>query len=211
MTQDSPIDLLVLHAVRVCGYADSATLARRFDLDPAETDELLGDFEAYGWVQRSAFADLSGWSLTEAGRGEDERRLAAELAATGRADDVRDAYREFLPLNARLQRACTDWQLRPAPGARLAPNDHADPAWDADVLDELAAIGDALAPLAHRLGDVLARFGGYHDRYSTALRRARAGEGGWVDGTDVDSCHRVWFELHEDLVATLGLDRGAAH
>jgi hypothetical protein len=28
-----------------------------------------------------------------------------------------------------------------------------------------------------------------------------------VDRTDVDSCHRVWFELHEDLVATLGIDR----
>jgi hypothetical protein len=27
-----------------------------------------------------------------------------------------------------------------------------------------------------------------------------------VDRTDVDSCHRVWFELHEDLVATLGID-----
>ncbi|MFE4463483.1 transcriptional regulator [Oerskovia sp. NPDC056781] len=209
MTQDSPVDLLVLHAVRVCGFADAATLARRFALDPAETDELLGDFEAYGWVQRSAFADLSGWSLTEAGRGEGERRLAAELAATGRADDVRDAYREFLPLNARLQRACTDWQLRPVPGARLAPNDHADPDWGAAVLDELAATGDALAPLARRLCGVLARFGGYDDRFSAALYRARAGEGGWVDGTEVDSCHRVWFELHEDLVATLGIDRGS--
>ncbi|GAA1409691.1 transcriptional regulator [Oerskovia paurometabola] len=207
MTQDSPVDLLVLHAVRVCGFADTATLARRFDLDPAETDELLGDFEAYGWVQRSAFADLSGWALTEAGRSEDERRLTAELAATSRADDVRHAHREFLPLNARLQRACTDWQLRPVPGARLAPNDHADPAWDAAVLDELTALDDALAPLARRLGDVLVRFGGYDERFSTALRRARAGEGGWVDGTDVDSCHRVWFELHEDLVATLGIDR----
>ncbi|MFF2623721.1 transcriptional regulator [Oerskovia jenensis] len=211
MTQDSPVDLLVLHAVRVCGFADAATLARRFDLGPAETDELLGDFEAYGWVQRSAFADLSGWSLTEAGRGEDERLCAAELAATGRADDVRDAYREFLPLNSRLQRACTDWQLRPASGARLAANDHADPAWDAAVLDELSAIDDALAPLSHLLGDVLVRFGGYDERFSAALRRARAGQDGWVDGTDVDSCHRVWFELHEDLVATLGLDRGSQH
>jgi len=36
----------------------------------------------------------------------------------------------------------------------------------------------------------------------------QAGDGGWVDRTDVESCHRVWFELHEDLVATLGVDRG---
>jgi len=31
-----------------------------------------------------------------------------------------------------------------------------------------------------------------------------------VDHTDVDSCHRVWFELHEDLIATLGIDRRSA-
>ncbi|TGJ96966.1 transcriptional regulator, partial [Actinotalea fermentans ATCC 43279 = JCM 9966 = DSM 3133] len=131
------------------------------------------------------------------------------LTATGRADDVRDAHHEFLPLNARVQRACTDWQLRPVPGARLTPNDHTDPSWDGAVLDELAAIGDDLAPLARLLGDVLARCGGYHDRFSAALGQARTGEGRWVDGSDVDSCHRVWFELHEDLVATLGIDRGA--
>ena len=34
-----------------------------------------------------------------------------------------------------------------------------------------------------------------------------AGEHDWVDRTDIDSCHRVWFELHEDLIATLGLSR----
>ncbi|GEK21750.1 hypothetical protein CXY01_22700 [Cellulomonas xylanilytica] len=44
-------------------------------------------------------------------------------------------------------------------------------------------------------------------RSTAARRRAVAGDGGWVDRTDVDSCHRVWFELHEDLVATLGIDR----
>ncbi|WP_459547562.1 hypothetical protein [Nocardia sp. X0981] len=42
-----------------------------------------------------------------------------------------------------------------------------------------------------------------------ALRRARGGEHDWMDRTDVDSRHRVWFELHEDLLATLGIDRRA--
>jgi hypothetical protein len=202
-------DLLALHAVRILGFADVPALAGRFDLDLATTDELLGDFEAYGWAQRTAFADLAGWSLTTAGRVENERRLATELDATGRAGEVREAYLDFLPLNTRLQRACAHWQLRPAPGNRLEPNDHADPDWDAAVLDELAALDAVLAPLVGRLGAVLARFDGYHERFSAALGRARAGDGAWVDGTDVDSCHRVWFELHEDLVATLGIDRGA--
>jgi hypothetical protein len=208
MTPVSPPELLTLHAVRISGFADTPVIARRFRLDPAETAETLGDAEAYGWVAHAAFAGLEGWSLTESGRAENERQLAAELVSIGGAAEVREVYRDFLPLNTRLQQACTDWQLRPAPGDRLAVNDHTDPAWDTGVLDELTAIDHDLAPLAGRLGDVLARFGGYDVRFTAALHRAKAGEDGWVDRTDIDSCHRVWFELHEDLIATLGLDRG---
>ncbi|HET6292804.1 MAG TPA: transcriptional regulator [Kribbella sp.] len=210
MTQDSSSELLVLHAVRIVGFAAPPVLARRFGLEPAETAQLLGDAEARGWVTYAAFADLEGWSLTESGRAENERLLAAELDSAGGADQARDIYRDFLPLNTRLQRACTDWQLRPVPGSRLATNDHSDPVWDGGVLDELTAIDEALAPLAERLGGILTRFGGYDTRFTTALHRARAGEAGWVDRTDIDSCHRVWFELHEDLIASLGLNRGTA-
>ena len=34
------------------------------------------------------------------------------------------------------------------------------------------------------------------------------GEPAWVTRPRVDSCHTVWMELHEDLLATLGIDRG---
>ncbi|ACQ78344.1 putative transcriptional regulator [Beutenbergia cavernae DSM 12333] len=209
MTRESPADLLALHAVRITGFADTPVLADRVGLGTAAATEALEDAEARGWVRRAAFADLAGWSLTDAGRAENERALAAELAATGRGDDVRAVYRDFLPLNARLQRACTDWQLRPAPGGRLAANDHTDQEWDAGVVRELAALDTEVGPLAARLEAVLTRFRGYDARFGSALRRVRAGDDSWVDGTDVDSCHRVWFELHEDLVATLGIDRGA--
>jgi hypothetical protein len=207
VTQDSPFDLLVLHAVRIMGFAGTAAVAERFGLGGAETAESLLDAQARGWVSHAAFADLRGWSLTEAGRAENERQLAAELARAGGVEQVRAVHREFLPLNARLQRACTDWQLRPTARDRLAANDHSDPAWDTAVLDELAGIEAGLAPLAARLANILTRFGGYHDRFAAARRRAVSGENDWVDRTDVDSCHRVWFQLHEDLIATLGLDR----
>lgn len=209
MTKGSPLELLVLHAVRITGFGDTAVIARRFGLDPAQTLEVLLDAEARGWVHQAAFADLRGWSLTESGRAENERQLSAELAHAGGTENVRVVYQEFLPLNARLQRACTHWQLRPTATDRLALNDHSDPAWDASVLDELAAIDRALAPLADRLASVLSRFRGYHDRFTAARQRAVAGDLAWVDRTDVDSCHRVWFELHEDLIATLGIDRNA--
>ena len=209
MSRSSPAHLLVLHAIRISGFADAAAIAHRFDLDVAETEEHLGDAEARGWATHSAFAGTAGWSLTERGRAENERQLAAELARTGGAEDVRDVYREFLPLNALLLRACTDWQLTPGPGDRLVPNDHSDPARDAGVLHELAGLDRALTPLIGRLAGLLARFRGYDTRFSTALARAHAGDTAWVDRTDVDSCHRVWFELHEDLIATLGIDRHA--
>ncbi|WP_182883137.1 transcriptional regulator [Microbispora sp. H10949] len=209
MTRDSTPGLLVLHAVRVTGFADTPVIARRYGLNDVTTEQVLRDAEARGWVEHTAFAGTAGWSLTEPGRAENERQLAAELTRAGAADEVRDVYRTFLPLNALLLQACTDWQLRPTAGDRLAVNDHSDPTWDAGVLHELACVERALTPLADRLGRVLTRFRGYDTRFTAALARARAGDGAWVDQTGLDSCHRVWFELHEDLIATLGLDRHA--
>jgi hypothetical protein len=196
---------LVLHAVRLKGFADTAAIAERFNLQPGQTEEALHDAAAQGWATYSSFAGASGWSLTESGRAENERLLAHELDNT---DAVRKVYDDFLPLNALLQQACTDWQLRPTTTDPLAANDHDDPAWDAGVLHELKVIDQALAPIVARLTSVLPRFQGYDTRFSTALARAVAGETAWVDRSDVDSCHRVWFELHEDLLATLNLQRG---
>jgi precorrin-2 methylase len=76
-------ELLTLHAVRVAGMADAAAVARRTGLARAVVEDLLLDDEARGWVSRMAFADLAGWSLTETGRLEGERRLADELDRTG--------------------------------------------------------------------------------------------------------------------------------
>lgn len=84
---------------------------------------------------------------------------------------------------------------------------HESAAWDGRVLDELDRLETALGSLITRLTHGLPRFAGYDDRLVAALRRARAGDTRWVSGTDVDSCHRLWFELHEDLIATLGIER----
>jgi hypothetical protein len=41
-----------------------------------------------------------------------------------------------------------------------------------------------------------------------ALARVDGGERAWVDGPDRASCSLVWIQLHEDLLATLGMERG---
>ena len=200
-------DLLALHAVRLRGMADTASAAARFGLDVDVTEERLLDAQAFGWVTWSQFAGSGGWSLTSAGREQNELELAEELAAARAGARVGRVHDAFVPLNARLQRACTDWQLRPTATDPLAANDHTDPRRDRAVLAELAGLSTALVPLVRLLCDVLTRFDGYSTRFATALVRVQDGDHAWVDGSGRDSCHAVWFELHEDLIATLGLTR----
>ncbi|MEV6284704.1 transcriptional regulator [Kribbella sp. NPDC051770] len=204
MSRASTQELLVLHAVRLKGMADDKAVAARFLLDQATVSELLLDYQAYGWVSWSEFAGTRGWSLTPAGRVENERQLAAER---GDAGVLREVYQEFLPLNARLQQACTEWQLRPSEDDPMAFNDHTDPAWDARVVKALTALSLRLDELVQRLSGVLDRMGGYDLRFAAALGKVPR-DPTWVDGSGKDSCHTVWFELHEDLIATLGVERG---
>lgn len=197
----------MLHAVRLTGMAGAARVADRFGLDQLEVAEHLLDLEASGWISRVQREPVA-WTITDAGRLEDEARLAAELDGVGAGPVVRRAHRDFLPLNARFLTACTRWQLRPLPGDPLAVNDHTDWRWDERVLAELEVLGRRMAPLGRTLADALTRFGGYPDRYAAACGRALRGERRWVDAPGIDSCHAVWFELHEDLLATLGIERG---
>ncbi|MFI5915106.1 transcriptional regulator [Dactylosporangium sp. NPDC051541] len=182
-------ELLVLHAVRLKGFADVEVIAGRFGLDRAETGEQLLDAEAYGLVSRSEFAGLAGWSLTERGRARNEALLSEELDRAGARSTVAAVHDRFLPLNAEASRAFTAWQLETDRSTdtflRLA--------------GELRALEGELAPR-------LDRFGGYHARFDAALRNA-ARDPAWITGINVDSCHKVWFELHEDLIATLGITR----
>lgn len=209
MTHRSEPTLLVLHAVRLLGFASSTAIADRAGVAVGAAAERLRAWEGLDWVQHVTFADLDGWSLTDAGRIENERQLATERALADPQHRIASVYRGFLPLNARLLRAVTDWQIAGTADDAFASNDHSDHDRDDRILAELAELGTALSPLAARLTKVLARFDGYAGRFENALRKARDGDGAWVDRTDVDSCHRVWFQLHEDLIATLGIDRGA--
>lgn len=207
MTHISEPDLLVLHAVRLAGFADSRTVAERAGTGHREALRVLSEAEREGWVQHAAFADLDGWSLTDSGKAENEQQLAAERVMADPTGEVAGVYRRFLPLNARLLRAVTDWQIKATEADKFAPNDHADLAWDGHVLDELTALGQELSPLNKRLSAVLSRFDGYTCRFDTALGKAKDGQRDWIGKSSLNSCHTVWFQLHEDLVATLGVDR----
>lgn len=200
---------LALHGVRVFGFPTAERIALRYGLDAAEVEELLLDVEAVGWTRRSSFGGSSGWSLTPLGKAEGERRVAAELERSGARDVVEAVHRDFLPVNRSFGDACTRWQIRPTPREPLAPNDHTDRVWDHNVLSQLRTLGARFTSFAERIAAHLDRFGGYPDAYAAALAYVERGEHAWVDAPDRDSLHLVWIQFHEDLVATLGIERGA--
>ncbi len=209
MAHVSGLDDLALHGVRVLGFPTTSRIAVRYGLDVDVVRDLLLDFEATGWARQLTFGGSSGWSLTDAGRVENERRLAAELDRAGARDVVTAAHGTFLPLNRRFGAACTDWQVRRTRLDPMAFNDHTDWRWDQRVLDTLAGLERSFRRLCDQLAAALARFERYADLYAAALGKVESGRRRWVDAHDRDSLHIVWIQFHEDLLATLGIPRGS--
>jgi hypothetical protein len=208
MAHTSAPEDLALHGVRVLGFPTPGRIADRWRLDREVVEESLLDAEARGWASRTAFGGTSGWSLSDAGRAEGERRMARELDLLGIRAEVQDVHGRFRPLNRRFGAACTDWQVRPDRLDPMAANDHSDWRWDERVLRTLASVEKRFTGLCAELAARLDRFAGYPALYSTALRRVEAGQRSWVDAPDRDSLHLLWIQFHEDLLATLGIERG---
>jgi pyruvate,orthophosphate dikinase len=109
-------------------------------------------------------------------------------------------------IDSRMKDTVTAWQMRDT-GGEPVYNDHSDSAYDAAVLEQLAAIHTDtvswIAPLSDRLG----RYEAYRLRLDRALARALEGDPKFVASPRVDSYHSVWFELHEDLIRLSGRRR----
>jgi len=195
--------LLVLHGLRLKGFGEAADVAAVVSIDAEVAEEQLDKALADGLVVRRAGAPLSGWSLTGEGRAEQERLLAAELSAIGGEAAVRSAYAGFVALNGGLLELCTAWQMLDA----TTINDHRDATYDGAVVDRLRAHHAQTEPVLTELEGVLDRYAGYRPRFAAALDRVGAGDGDWFAKPVIDSYHTVWFQLHEDLLNTLGIER----
>ena len=199
----------VLLGLRLASVAPVEVVAERAGLAPDTVRELLPRLAARDLVR---FRDgaLTGWLLTPAGRAEGERLLRADLAARGPDHEsaLRRAYEAFLARNTRLLEVCTDWQLKGGAAANVL-NDHTDPDYDAGVVAALRALHADVAPIVEALAGLDPRFGQYGPRFRVALERVEAGDGDWFTKPLIDSYHTVWFELHENLLATLAIERSS--
>lgn len=149
---------------------------------------------------------INGHALTPEGKELGSRLLAEELDTCGGRDTVQAAYRDFLGFNDQLLGVCTAWQLRDVDGESHI-NDHSDPAYDRTVHRRLEELHGRVIPVLDVLAGVLDRFDGHRVRLQTALDRVLDGEHDWFTKPMFPSYHSVWFELHEDLLATLGTER----
>lgn len=201
MAHRSDPRFLALHGVRLKGFAEAPAIAAAVGLGVAEVEEQLPKLAADDLVVHRE-GRLAGWSLTPAGRREQQALAAADAEAAGATGLVRSVYERFLPINRELLATCTDWQVRGE-----VPNDHGDPAYDAAVLDRLRGVHASVEPLLGELSGALERYRPFGERLGTALGRVEAGERDWFTKPLIDSYHTVWFELHEDLLSTLGIER----
>lgn len=197
--------LLVLHTLRLRSVAPVEVVERRSGLDASTVRAVLEQSVERGWVRHSEGV-LRGYTLTAAGRDVGAELLHDELAAAGTRGLVDAGYHEFMAMNGELLSICTDWQVMRVDGVELV-NDHLDAARDRAVLSRLDELQARTGPVLDRLAAALARFGGYGSRLTAAHERINAGETEWLTRPTIDSYHTVWFELHEDLLATLGRRR----
>lgn len=201
MAHRSDTRFLVLHGLRLKGFGEPPAIAAAVGLDAGAVadhlDKLLADELVLHREGR-----LAGWALTPAGRVEQQRLAADDAEAGGATELVRSAYQRFLTLNTPLLAVCTDWQVKGG-----APNDHRDAAYDASVLERLRSIQDGVMPVLGDLAAGLDRYAHYEPRLGAALARLDAGELEYFTKPLIDSYHTVWFELHEDLLSTLGIER----
>ena len=202
MSGESSARLLVLHGLRLKGFSEAAAVAALVGLSDSVVTKQLEQLQSDELVVHRD-GRLTGWALTPKGRAAQEAALTEELDACGARDDVRGAYKRFLDLNVDLLTICTRWQMKD----ETTLNDHSDKAYDADVIDQLHVLHTKLEPILDDLEATLARFHGYRLRFDEALAKVGAGEADWFAKPLIDSYHTVWFQLHEDLLTTLGIER----
>ncbi len=207
----------VLLRIRLSGLISSAAIADAGGLAESSVATVLAGAGERGLVVERT-GDRPGWVLTAEGRRVGEKLLQHQLDCDadvgdvpvgGRRSMVLSAYEQFIPLNAEILDLCTRWQvLRHQP---LLLNDHSDPDYDREIIRQLEAIHERVDPVCRMLGEAHPRFAPYQARLDYALDNVVRGQIAWLTKPTVDSYHTIWFELHDDFLATLGLDRAVEH
>jgi pyruvate,orthophosphate dikinase len=177
-----------LQPLRLKGRVGVEGLAAAWALSEDEARQRLARLAADGLVdEKKGFYGLSA---------EGERQRTAALATEREQLDTRSIaalYAEFCAINGDFKQLVTDVQL-----GKLEKS---------EAPGQLRALHGRLSPIAARIGAAVTRLAPYAGRFEAALAALAAGDDRYLASPMVDSYHTLWFELHEELIQTLGRTR----
>jgi hypothetical protein len=198
----SDLEMLALHGlvIKKAGSAEAVAIVL------GQNDDAVQDALDAAVAAGRAMGAKGTFMVTPAGRAWLDERYPEAFAAIRRDPEATEAYEQFERINRKLLALMTDWQMMPAGGERI-PNDHADPHYDAGIVDRLGDLHERAQRPLDRFTRLEPRLGRYGERLDGAYDKVLAGERDWVSGARIDSYHTCWYELHEDLLRMLGRER----
>ncbi|MBM45786.1 MAG: transcriptional regulator [Acidimicrobiaceae bacterium] len=209
MSYLSDTEVLVTLALRLKGFGEIETISSVHELSLSTTEAVLAEMVTANKCVMREVQGVEKFVLTPTGREQGEEFLARELEEAGVRDVVQFGYERFLSLNPTMLQLCTDWQVLDDGAGEQKLNDHNDADYDKRILDRLIELDAEVREILQSLEEGLQRFRNYSSRFTFALEKLQSGELEWLTKPIMPSYHTVWFELHEDLLATLGIDRAS--
>jgi hypothetical protein len=187
-------------ALRTQGLASVPRAAVAAGLGEDVTAKTLNGFADAG-LAKLREGRATGFMLLPQGAARLDELLAEEgLRAS---DELCDCYDRFMQLNTRVLKVCSQWQLR----ADDVPNDHSDPDYDAEVVERLGGLHRRSAKCVGTIVECASRYVPYGSRLDVCVSRLESGDHTAFTSVMAESYHTVWFELHQDLLLTLGRER----
>ena len=209
MAHRSDPEILVALALRLKGFGEVETVASVHGLTLDATGAILSQMVDAEKCMVRQVEGVEKYVLTPVGREQGQAALIQELQLVEAQEFIQAAYDNFLRLNPEMLQLCTDWQVIDDGSGEQKLNDHSDSAYDSGILDRLAVLDQRITEVLGHLAEVLSRFDNYPPRFTLALEKVLSGDLDWLTKPIMPSYHTVWFELHEDLLATLGIDRAS--
>jgi hypothetical protein len=195
-------DLLALHALAVKKSGSPAAIAELLGSDETAVAQSLENAQQAG----HAIGARETFMVTPAGRTWLEAQYPHAFGWWRANEEARAAYDRFEKVNRRLLALFTDWQMIPVGGQRV-PNQHDDEEYDGEIVARLGSEHERAQRPLSSFEEVDARMAQYGRRLDCAYEHVVQGNHEFLSGVQVDSYHTVWFELHEDLLRMLGLER----
>jgi hypothetical protein len=181
-------DLGALMTLRVQGIASPERAGAALGVSPNEARSRLASLVSADLASQRT-GRLSGFTLTPSGLERFEKLLAEE--GLRNSESLCACYDRFMTIDPVVKQLSSKWQLE----KHLA------------VIAELAELHDKVRVCMRKIAACAPRYEPYLQRLDAVLERLVDGDESAFTKPLAESYHQVWWELHQDLLLTLGRER----